>query len=167
MVSSGRPGDAKDNESATAMIDATKPIDGDSPEANPEAPSAANKEHGRGKSRENKRSHESKRIVFRIFPEEGKKLRERAAEAAMSVSEFCRRASSGKRITSRYDYEVIHRLAALHGDQARLGNLFKISLDKDHLAYNESDKRHIMLLLKNLEQNQEDIKQMLQGMKKT
>jgi hypothetical protein len=115
----------------------------------------------RGPSRERKRSHTGKRIEFRAFPEEVEALKKRAAETSMTVSEFCRRAASGKRITSRYDYDVIHRLAALHGDQARLGNLFKASLNEDHQAYSQNGKAVIRTLLMNLERNQDHISRIL------
>lgn len=122
-----------------------------------EAAPAAQRQ-GRGKSPEAKRSHEGMTVKFRVFPEEAAKLKERAAESSMTVSEFCRRASSGKRIVSRYDYDVIRRLAELHGDQARLGNLLKLALDQDERRF---DKGSIQATMLKITENQELIKRVL------
>lgn len=115
----------------------------------------AEKRHG--KSREEKRSHKGMVVKFRVFPEEAGRLKERAAEASMPVSEFCRRAVSGKRIVSRYDYDVIRRLAELHGDQARLGNLLKLALGQNKEQDAGMDTIQVNSLVLRLMENQKKI----------
>ena len=46
----------------------------------------------------------------------------------MTISEFIRRVTVGHTTYSRYDYDVLEKLIAVHTDMNRLGNLFKMAL---------------------------------------
>ena len=46
----------------------------------------------------------------------------------MTISEFIRRVIEGHATYSRYDYDVLEKLVAVHADMNRLGNLFKMAL---------------------------------------
>lgn len=126
------------------------------PMAAPEAGGESGQSAG---TKEPKRSHKGITIEFRVFPEEAAMLKERAAEASMTVSEFCRRATSGKRIVSRYDYDVMRRLVELHGDQARLGNLLKMAVDQDRGRFGAVS---VTSLIVQLAENQERLARVIQ-----
>jgi hypothetical protein len=74
------------------------------------------------------RSRGGKNVIFRVFPEEHADIARRASEAGLTISEFIRRVTVGHATYSRYDYDVLEKLVAVHADMNRLGNLFKMAL---------------------------------------
>ncbi len=96
------------------------------------------------------RSRGRKNIIFRVYPEEHADFSQRAAGAGLSLSEFIRRVVEGHVTHSRYDYDVLEKLAAVHTDMNRLGNLFRMALgQKDatrepaYAGYEPNPKRRI------------------------
>lgn len=77
------------------------------------------------------RSRGGKNVIFRVYPEEHAAIARRAAEAGLTMSEFIRRVVEGHATYSRYDYDVLEKLVAMHTDMNRLGNLFKMALGTD------------------------------------
>ncbi len=96
------------------------------------------------------RSRGRKNIIFRVYPEEHADFSQRAAGAGLSLSELIRRVVEGHVTHSRYDYDVLEKLAAVHTDMNRLGNLFRMALgQKDatgepaYAGYEPNPKRRI------------------------
>jgi hypothetical protein len=82
---------------------------------------------GRKRSEAN-RTNGGRRLFCRVLPEEHADVAHRAAEAGLTISEFIRRVAVGHATYSRYDYDVLEKLVAVHADMNRLGNLFKMAL---------------------------------------
>ena len=125
---------------------------------------------GRKKSAQPNRTNGGKRIFIRVLPGEHAAMAERAAEAALTVSEFIRRIALGHKTQSRFDYDVMEYLIKMHTDMNRLGNLFKLSLkhtgDGDGgssagLSYTEREWQRS--ILKSIEENQELLRNYIGG----
>jgi hypothetical protein len=63
-----------------------------------------------------------------VAQEERSRIAERAKSAGLSVSAYLRIAGLGHPIRSAFDHEAIVELAAVNGDQGRLGGLLKLWL---------------------------------------
>lgn len=106
------------------------------------------------------RSRGGKNIIFRVHPEEHTATARRAAEAGLTMSEFIRRVVEGHATYSRYDYDVLEKLVAMHADMNRLGNLFKMAIGELKDAgrpweYADHERSRLRSVLASIESNQE------------
>jgi hypothetical protein len=106
----------------------------------PEATGGVSK-RGRNRSEAN-RTNGGKRLFCRVLPEEHADIARRASEAGLTISEFIRRVTIGHATYSRYDYDVLEKLIAVHADMNRLGNLFKMALGGPRDGNDESWEVH-------------------------
>lgn len=77
---------------------------------------------------------------IRVTEKEQKAIVKLAKSVGLSTSEYMRSASLLLEINSRFDNEIIIKLFKLNADQARLGNLLKLTLDT---LYEYDDKEGI------------------------
>ena len=106
------------------------------------------------------RSRGGKNIIFRVYPEEHAAIAQRASEAGLTMSEFIRRVVEGHATYSRYDYDVLEKLIAVHADMNRLGNLFKMAIRELKNAdrpweYADHERSRLRSVLASIESNQE------------
>ena len=79
-------------------------------------------------------------IHIRMTADQKEKIELLASKVGLSRSEYMRSASLLLEINSRFDNEIIIKLFRLNADQARLGNLLKLTLDT---LYEYDDKEGI------------------------
>lgn len=71
-------------------------------------------------------------IPIRVTAAEKNRLLELAQAHGLKLSEYMRQAGLVQEITSRTEVETVLQLAKINADQARLGNLLKLAIDREN-----------------------------------
>jgi hypothetical protein len=71
-------------------------------------------------------------IPIRVTAAEKSRLLELAGAHGLKLSEYMRQAGLVQEITSRTEVETVLQLARINADQARLGNLLKLAIDREN-----------------------------------
>jgi len=96
---------------------------------------------------------------IRVTAAEQQEIQKLAQSVGLSTSEYMRSASLLLEINSRFDNEIIIKLFRLNADQARLGNLLKLTLDTLYEYEDREGIRRINELLLEISATQLKIKE--------
>lgn len=101
----------------------------------------------------------SSKIDVRFSPEEKQYLSSMAKRANISAGELVRRLTSGARLPVYRSHEAIKQLSMVSADIARLGNLFKLSVNRLDKALDDerTDAKVLKELINNLENDRTEI----------
>jgi hypothetical protein len=99
-----------------------------------------------------------------VLPDEEKQIKEQARTAGLKVAAYLRNLGLGYEVRSVLDLQSVDELAKVNADLGRLGGLLKLWLTNDErlsIFGPDKTKQLIMAVLKKIEDNQENLREIM------
>lgn len=95
------------------------------------------------------------RVTFRLSEDDLQKIDAKAAECALTRSQYVRQTAVGIVPRSKFDKKVIHDLSLLHGDIGRVGGLLKLWLtnNEDSAIHQKLNVSELVLEIRQLKES--------------